>query len=52
MIPNRTETSVLLDEALAGVAVAFQGMTAHEQESNCECHWGSAEELSASWTAE
>ncbi|MER6589333.1 hypothetical protein [Micromonospora chalcea] len=45
MIPDRTETSVLLDEALAGVAVAFQGMTAHEQESNCECHWGSAEEL-------
>ncbi len=45
MIPDRTETSGLLDEALAGVAVAFQGMTAHEQESNCECHWGSAEEL-------
>ncbi|MBO4139911.1 hypothetical protein J5U46_07100 [Micromonospora tulbaghiae] len=45
MIPDRTEISGLLDEALAGVAVAFQGTTAHEQESNCECHWGSAEEL-------
>ncbi|MEH0830311.1 MULTISPECIES: hypothetical protein [unclassified Micromonospora] len=45
MIPDRTEMGGLLDEALAGVAATFQGMTAHRQESNCECHWGSAEEL-------
>ncbi|MGV9763191.1 hypothetical protein [Micromonospora tulbaghiae] len=45
MIPDRTEIDGLLHEALAGVAATFQGMTAHRQESNCECHWGSAEEL-------
>ncbi|MFF0654826.1 hypothetical protein [Micromonospora tulbaghiae] len=45
MIPDRTEIDGLLNEALAGVAATFQGMTAHRQESNCECHWGSAEEL-------
>ncbi|MEE3919127.1 hypothetical protein V2I01_14230 [Micromonospora sp. BRA006-A] len=27
------------------MAATFQGMTAHRQESNCECHWGSAEGL-------
>ncbi|MFD9034518.1 hypothetical protein ACFVZW_25780 [Streptomyces sp. NPDC059567] len=27
------------------MAVTFRGMTAHPDESNCECHWGSAEEL-------
>lgn len=45
MIPDRTDVSGRLDRALAGVAATFQGMTAHRQESNCECHWGSAEEL-------
>ncbi|WP_308432067.1 hypothetical protein [Streptomyces cinnamoneus] len=34
-----------LDAALARVATAFRGMTARPDESNCECHWGSAEEL-------
>jgi hypothetical protein len=34
-----------LDAALAGLAVTFRGMTAHPDEHNCECHWGSAEEL-------
>lgn len=34
-----------LDDALAGVAHAFRGETAHPEERNCECHWGSAEEL-------
>ncbi len=34
-----------LDVALEGVVVAFRGMTAHPDESNCDCHWGSAEEL-------
>jgi hypothetical protein len=27
------------------VAATFRGMTAHPDEHNCECHWGSAEEL-------
>ncbi|MFI6422820.1 hypothetical protein ACIBG6_36180 [Streptomyces sp. NPDC050842] len=34
-----------LDAALDGLAVTFRGMTAHPDESNCECHWGSAEDL-------
>jgi hypothetical protein len=34
-----------LDAALVGLAVTFRGMTAHPDETNCECHWGSAEEL-------
>lgn len=34
-----------LDDALAAVAVAFRGMTANPDESNCECHWGTPEEL-------
>ena len=35
-----------LASALASVADTFRGMTAHPDEYNCECHWGSAEELS------
>ncbi|WP_061297034.1 hypothetical protein [Herbidospora cretacea] len=31
--------------ALDQVAVTFRGATARPDESNCECHWGSAEEL-------
>jgi hypothetical protein len=34
-----------LDAALAGLAVTFRGMSARPDERNCECHWGSAEEL-------
>ncbi|WP_405712881.1 MULTISPECIES: hypothetical protein [unclassified Streptomyces] len=34
-----------LDAALDGLAVTFRGMTAHPDEHNCECHWGSPEEL-------
>ncbi|MGW7366063.1 hypothetical protein ACWGI8_22160 [Streptomyces sp. NPDC054841] len=34
-----------LDAALDGLAATFGGMTAHPDEDNCECHWGSAEEL-------
>ncbi|MFI0795972.1 hypothetical protein ACH4OY_25305 [Micromonospora rubida] len=45
MTPDPTDVTRRLDAALAGVAATFQGMTAHRQESNCECHWGSAEEL-------
>jgi hypothetical protein len=34
-----------LDAALDGLAVTFRGMTARPDESNCTCHWGSAEDL-------
>ncbi|MEV6330143.1 hypothetical protein [Streptomyces sp. NPDC051909] len=34
-----------LDAALDGLAVTFRGMTAHPDETNCACHWGSAEDL-------
>jgi hypothetical protein len=34
-----------LDAALDGLTAIFRGMTAHPDERNCECHWGSAEEL-------
>ncbi|WP_395365622.1 hypothetical protein ACHGLA_32165 [Streptomyces sp. YH02] len=34
-----------LDAALDGLAVTFRGMTAHPDETNCTCHWGSAEDL-------
>ncbi|MGV9246717.1 hypothetical protein [Streptomyces sp. NPDC003710] len=37
---------VRLSAALDSLAVTFRGMTAHPDESNCECHWGSSEELS------
>jgi hypothetical protein len=34
-----------LDAALARLSATFRGMTARPEEHNCECHWGSAEEL-------
>ncbi|MET8446119.1 hypothetical protein [Streptomyces sp. NPDC005209] len=34
-----------LDAALSGLATTFRGMTARPDEHNCECHWGSAEDL-------
>ncbi|MFI1979610.1 hypothetical protein [Streptomyces wedmorensis] len=34
-----------LEAALDGLAVTFRGMTADPDETNCVCHWGSAEEL-------
>lgn len=34
-----------LNAALNGLAATFRGMTAQPDEDNCECHWGSAEEL-------
>jgi hypothetical protein len=43
--PDLVDVRHRLGAALAGVAGAFQGMTAHAQEDNCECHWGSVEEL-------
>jgi hypothetical protein len=42
---DRTPARRRLDAALDGLATTFRGMTAHPDESNCECHWGSAEEL-------
>ncbi|MFI1971800.1 hypothetical protein BLA24_06880 [Streptomyces cinnamoneus] len=40
-----TPARLRLDRALDGLTVAFRGMTARPDESNCACHWGSAEEL-------
>lgn len=34
-----------LDRALDRVEVTFRGMTAHADEAQCTCHWGSEEEL-------
>ncbi|MET9773424.1 hypothetical protein ABZ023_04040 [Streptomyces sp. NPDC006367] len=41
-----------LDAALDGLAVTFRGMTARPDETNCVCHWGSAEELALLKTAD
>ncbi|WP_229798051.1 hypothetical protein [Planomonospora parontospora] len=45
MTPGQSPERPRLRAALKRVAVTFRGMTAHPDESNCECHWGSAEEL-------
>jgi hypothetical protein len=42
---DQTPARLRLDAALNGMAVTFHGMTARPDEHNCECHWGSAEEL-------
>ncbi|MFD9809459.1 hypothetical protein ACFWZZ_20100 [[Kitasatospora] papulosa] len=42
---GRTPSRLRLDAALADLATTFGGMTAVPDEDNCECHWGSAEEL-------
>lgn len=42
---DQPRARIRLDAALDGLAVTFRGMTAHPDESNCECHWGSAEDL-------
>jgi hypothetical protein len=42
---NQTPARPRLDAALVGLAATFRGMTARPDEHNCECHWGSAEEL-------
>ncbi|MGW0903419.1 hypothetical protein [Streptomyces sp. NPDC002853] len=34
-----------LSAALESLSVSFRGMTARPDEHNCECHWGSPEEL-------
>jgi hypothetical protein len=35
-----------LSAALDNLAITFRGMTAHPDEHNCTCHWGSSAELS------
>jgi hypothetical protein len=42
---DQTPARLRLDAALDGLAAIFHGMTAHPDEHNCECHWGSAEDL-------
>ncbi|WP_433217462.1 hypothetical protein [Microtetraspora malaysiensis] len=42
---DQTSAGLRLAAALNRMAVTFHGMTAHPDEHNCECHWGSAEEL-------
>ncbi|WP_203887768.1 hypothetical protein [Planotetraspora kaengkrachanensis] len=41
----QTPARFRLDAALNHMAITFRGMTAHPDEQNCVCHWGSAEEL-------
>ncbi|WP_369149188.1 hypothetical protein [Streptomyces sp. R44] len=45
MHPDQSHARLRLDAALDRVAVTFRGMTARPDETNCACHWGSAEEL-------
>lgn len=42
---DRTALRARLDAASAGLEGALRGATARADEHNCECHWGSAEEL-------
>lgn len=42
---DRTPARLRLDAALEDLATTFRGMTAVPDENNCECHWGSAEDL-------
>lgn len=45
VIPDAISVRHRLDAALHGLALTFRGMTAHPDEQQCDCHWGSAEEL-------
>ncbi|MFJ2023366.1 hypothetical protein ACIODW_06040 [Streptomyces sp. NPDC087897] len=45
MLPDITTARLRLDRALDGLADTFRGMTARADEVQCECHWGSPEEL-------
>ncbi|MFB7826557.1 hypothetical protein [Streptomyces hydrogenans] len=44
-LPDLPAARRRLDSALDDLTVVFRGMTAHPDEYNCDCHWGSAEEL-------
>ncbi|MFE6836342.1 hypothetical protein ACFVFI_16130 [Streptomyces sp. NPDC057705] len=43
--PDEAAARARLDRALDRLAVTFRGMTARADEVQCDCHWGSAEEL-------
>ncbi|WP_445269408.1 hypothetical protein [Streptomyces sp. DSM 41634] len=43
--PEAAAARARLDRALDRLAVTFRGMTARADEVQCDCHWGSAEEL-------
>ncbi|MEV7523178.1 hypothetical protein [Streptomyces sp. NPDC091371] len=43
--PEPEAARARLDRALDHLAVTFRGMTARADETQCECHWGSPEEL-------
>ncbi|MFF4585528.1 hypothetical protein [Streptomyces sp. NPDC001388] len=45
MRPDQPRARLPLDAALDGLTATFGGMTAHPDEHNCECHWGSPEDL-------
>ncbi|MFE2626089.1 hypothetical protein ACFXKH_39525, partial [Streptomyces caelestis] len=40
-----TPARLRLDRALDGLDDTFRGMTARADEVQCDCHWGSPEEL-------
>lgn len=45
MDPDDLPPRLRLERALDLLAVTFRGMTARDDEVQCECHWGSEEEL-------
>ncbi|MFJ6315242.1 hypothetical protein ACIQJW_04105 [Streptomyces californicus] len=45
MLPGTSPPPLRLDRALDALTDAFRGMTARADEVQCDCHWGSAEEL-------
>lgn len=45
MNPDDAPARVRLDRALDRLDVTFRGMTARSDETQCDCHWGSEEEL-------
>ncbi|QIS68788.1 hypothetical protein HB370_01100 [Streptomyces sp. DSM 40868] len=45
MNSDTTPARLRLDSALDCLASTFRGMTAREDETQCDCHWGSEEEL-------
>ncbi|MFE9931392.1 hypothetical protein [Streptomyces sp. NPDC005533] len=43
--PSAAAAAARLDRALDHLDVTFRGMTARADETQCDCHWGSPEEL-------
>ncbi|MDX3227092.1 hypothetical protein [Streptomyces sp. ME19-01-6] len=52
MTLDATSTRRRLDRALDCLDVTFRGMTARSDETQCDCHWGSEEELALLKVAE